>query len=233
MVARLWHVGTAFAASWMRFGLGSRVMSVGSRPEKPLEIYEFEGCPFCRKVREALCVLDLPVMVYPCPKRGPIYRQWVIENGGKRQFPYLIDPNTGTAMYESGDIIRYLFETYGDGRRPFLLAAGPLGTVSAQYASLCRLGQGMFYRQGEKPEQTIELYGYEASPYCRLVREALSELEIPYLLHNVARGSAARTAFLARAGKMQVPYLVDPNTNTAMFDSGEIIKYLKQTYGGG
>lgn len=32
------------------------------------------------------------------------------------QFPYLIDPNTGTEMYESDAIISYLFNTYGDGK---------------------------------------------------------------------------------------------------------------------
>jgi glutathione S-transferase len=27
--------------------------------------------------------------------------------------PYLVDPNTGTAMYESADIVRYLEREYG------------------------------------------------------------------------------------------------------------------------
>jgi glutathione S-transferase len=27
--------------------------------------------------------------------------------------PYLVDPNTGSAMYESADIQDYLLETYG------------------------------------------------------------------------------------------------------------------------
>jgi glutathione S-transferase len=27
--------------------------------------------------------------------------------------PYLVDPNTGTALYESTEIQRYLLETYG------------------------------------------------------------------------------------------------------------------------
>jgi hypothetical protein len=30
--------------------------------------------------------------------------------------------------------------------------------------------------------------------------------------------------------RMQVPYLEDPNTGTAMFESTEIIKYLEDTY---
>lgn len=40
------------------------------QPKKPVEIYEFEGCPFCRKVREAVNILDLDVVFYPCPQGG-------------------------------------------------------------------------------------------------------------------------------------------------------------------
>ena len=38
----------------------------------------------------------------------------------------------------------------------------------------------------------LELYSFEASPFCRLVREALSSLELPYRLTNVGRGSPSR-----------------------------------------
>jgi hypothetical protein len=31
------------------------------RPAQPLQLYEFEGCPFCRKVREAACACALCV----------------------------------------------------------------------------------------------------------------------------------------------------------------------------
>jgi len=49
-------------------------------------------------------------------------------------------------------------------------------------------------------------------------------------LHNVAKGSPKRDAFLARSGKMMVPYLVDPNRDAAMFESADIVTYLNQTY---
>jgi glutathione S-transferase len=62
------------------------------------------------------------------------------------------------------------------------------------------------------------------------VREVLSELELAYLLHNVAHGSAKRDTFVARSGKMMVPYLIDPNTNVAMFESADISSYLRKTY---
>jgi glutathione S-transferase len=34
----------------------------------------------------------------------------------------------------------------------------------------------------------------------------------------------------ALAGRVQVPYLVDPNTETAMFESADIVAYLERTY---
>ena len=59
----------------------------------------------------------------------------------------------------------------------------------------------------------------------------LTTLEIPYVLHNVAKGSRKRKAFIERSGKMQVPYLADPNTGKEMFESAEIVRYLEETYG--
>lgn len=43
---------------------------VGSfpRPAQPIVLYEFEGCPFCRKVREAVAILDLDIEFRPCPQ---------------------------------------------------------------------------------------------------------------------------------------------------------------------
>ena len=62
------------------------------------------------------------------------------------------------------------------------------------------------------------------------MRERLCELEIPYLLHNVAKGSSKRKEFIARSGKMMVPWLVDPNTGKEMFESADICTYLDKTY---
>ena len=227
---RTLDVATSFLATLSRFGTGAFVGTVGPRPEKPLELYEFEACPFCRKVREALSVLDLDAMIYPCPKGGPRFRQEVQRRGGKQQFPYLVDPNTGTETYESDDIVRYLFERYGAGQPPLPLALGPITDATAFLASAARIGSGASYRQAKAPQRPLELWSFEASPFCRLAREALCELEIPYRLHNVAKGSAAREAFVARSGKMMVPYLVDPNADVAMFESADIVAYLNRTY---
>ena len=52
-------VATSFATTLMRLPLGYTVGKIGKRPKKMLELYEFEACPYCRKVREALSMLDL------------------------------------------------------------------------------------------------------------------------------------------------------------------------------
>lgn len=229
-VNRALDVTTSVMATLARLGHGASVGSLGARPDKPLELYEFEACPFCRKVREALSVLDLEAMVHPCPKRGPRFRPEVERRGGKQQFPYLVDPNTGVEMYESDDIVRYLFERYGAGKAPAMLSLGLLTDATAFIASAARMNGGMSYRLSDPPAEPLELWSFEASPFCRIVREALCELEIPYRLHNVAKGSPRREAFVARSGKMMVPYLVDPNRNVAMFESADIVAYLNEAY---
>jgi len=69
------------------------------RPEKPIVIYEFEACPFCRRVRELVTYLDLEVEIRPCPKGSIRHRNEVADLGGKQLFPFMKDPNTGTSLY--------------------------------------------------------------------------------------------------------------------------------------
>ena len=206
------------------------------RPEKPLKLYEFEGCPFCRKVREAVVWLDLDPIVYPCPQGGKRYREFVKETGGKAQFPYLIDENTGVKMYESDDIIEYLYENYGPGKDkvPSLLSRSPVVTVAAGLGMLGRMGKGSKLdaksKANEKELEPIVFYGYETSPFCKIVRERLVELEIPHQIKSTGRGSYKRKELLKKRGTFQVPYIEDPNTKKAMFESKDILDYLNREY---
>ena len=145
-------VTTSVLTTIGRLASGARVGTLGKRPARPLELYEFEACPFCRKVREALSILDLEAIVYPCPKGGPTWRPRIREQGGRELFPYLVDPNTGRAMYESSDIVAYLFSEYGDGRVPAALGAGVLTDVSSMLSGLWRLGGGSRYRRARVPD---------------------------------------------------------------------------------
>ena len=221
-------------ASIIRVPLGAHVSPIGARPVKRLELYEFEACPFCRKVREALTMLDLEVLIRPSPHGGERFRPEAISRGGKKQFPLLVDPNMGdgpeSLIYESDAIVAHLYARYGVGKPPLALRAGMLGNASSAAASAIRFGNGRNAKPSRAPEQPLALWSFESSPYSRRVREQLSELELPYILHNLARGSEKRAAFAARHGKVMVPYLEDPNTGVAMFESRDIVQYLSSTY---
>jgi len=227
---RALDVTSSWTASVLRLGAGLRASHAGGpRPEQTLELYEFEGCPFCRKVREALTALDLRAMIRPCPKGGPTYRPQVTARGGRAQFPFLVDPNTGDELYESAAIITHLFRNYGTRPAPWWLRSDvtvPMGSA----ATLIRGARGVRYRPARAPEQPLLLYSFEASPFCRIAREALCELELPYLLVNVGKGSPERAAFRERSGRMMVPWLSDPNTGRELFESADIVRYLRETY---
>ncbi|PON83083.1 S-crystallin [Trema orientale] len=203
---------------------------LGPRPEKPIEIYEFESCPFCRKVREIIAVLDIDVLFYPCPRNGPNFRPKVAQIGGKQQFPYMVDPNTGVSMYESDDIIKYLVGKYGDGNVPIMLSLGLLTTITAGLALSGRAGKGSTYSPAKLPPKPLEIWAYEGSPFCKYVREVLVELELPHLQRSCSRGSPKRQILYEKVGHFQVPYLQDPNTGVEMFESAEIVEYIRATY---
>ena len=217
-------------ASALRGGAGSRVVARGARPERLLELYEFEACPFCRKVREALSMLDLEALVHPCPKGGEKFRRFVVEEGGRRSFPYFVDPNTGVAMYESDDIVAYLFERYGEGRVPDSLVPGVRTQLGAVLAGLPRLGAGGFALPARAPEAPLRLFSFEASPASRRVRERLSSLELRYRLTNVAAGSVHRDTLVEESGGSEVPWLFDPNTGSGYAGAERILSHLDRTY---
>ncbi len=221
------------AATVFRYPLGLRVGPRGPRPEKPLELYEFETCPFCRKVREALTMLDLEVIIRPTPHGGERFRPEAIARGGKKQFPLLVDPNVSAAdrlIYESDAIVAHLYARYGAGPVPLGLRLGPLGNLTSSFASAMRMASGRKARPSRAPAAPLALWSFEGSPYCRRVREELCELELPYVLHNAGTGSTRRPALRERAGKVQFPYLEDPNTGAALFESRDIVRYLNTTY---
>ena len=241
----------ALPPSVVRAARGSVVKHGGKKPKKLLELYEAEYCPFCRYVREALTELDLDAVIYPVPKKGTRFRSKAEKLGGKGTVPFLRDPNTGRQMYDSEAIVNYLYATYGpEGAK---VPARVLRT--SVMATALRGTQGMLVKPSMVPAKRLELYSFESSPYCRLVRETLCELELPYVLHNVGKGSAIPVAWftpaarsflklkdttpltqnrqklLKRSERVQVPYLIDPNTDTALFESAEIQRYLRGTYG--
>ena len=247
---------------------GMQAINVGAHKPAPaqlLRLYDIENCPFCRMVREALTELNLDVVILPCPKNGTRFREELVSKAGKAQFPYLEDPNTDTAMYESIDIVEYLFKQYGTEELPLRWRLSALQKISSGLASSLRPHAGMSLdkdaaannRQADTrkknidPEQLLVLYSFESSPFARLVRERLCELETPYIIRNCGRTSvkdwlppkmrdtlniepdsvlANRLHLLEKEGKISIPYMDDPKTGVSMFESDAIIDYLNNTY---
>jgi len=230
-IAEAVDFASSTAATLARLGSGAFVGHLGKRPPKVLELYEREGCPFSRKVREALSILDLDAVIHPCPEGGTRFRASVEERLGRFAIPLLIDPNAGVELTESDAIVRHLFASYGDDKVPLALRVTTVTDLTSRLASRLRGGKGTRVEPSRRPEELLELYGYEASPYCRIVREVLSTLELPYRLHNVARESPRRPSYIELAGKMQVPLLVDRTHGVKMLESRAIVRYLEDRYG--
>src|SRR5512134_2396561 len=65
---------TSTLSSTLRFWRGTNARAAAEQPARPLQLYEFEACPYCRLVREALTELDLDALIYPTPHGGKRFR---------------------------------------------------------------------------------------------------------------------------------------------------------------
>lgn len=88
--------------------------------------------------------------------------------------------------------------------------------------------------QCKRPEKPIVIYEYEASPFCRKVREACSmlDLTVEYRPCPGARQGWSDTMAQSNPAKRRtVPYMEDYNEKQAvkMFESDDIIEYLFDT----
>ncbi|MEO1090158.1 MAG: glutathione S-transferase N-terminal domain-containing protein [Pseudomonadota bacterium] len=249
--SRSFATATSMVASAARLPFGIFTKPAKRHPAELLVLYEFEACPFCRLVREVLTELDLDALIQPCPKGGTRFRPRAVELGGKAQFPLLVDREAGVTLFESAAIIEHLFRTYGERPVPSAWRLRSLNVMASGIASAARTGAGNHARPSRGPDQQLELYSIETSPFVRLVRERLCELELPYVLHSLGRTKVSesippfvrarlgirvepetprRRELLVRAGRVMVPYLIDPNTDTEMFESRDICRYLDATY---
>jgi len=163
-------------------------------------------------------------------------------------FPFLVDPNKNVKLYNSDDIIRYLWATYGvKAIAPLnykIAYWGPFLGISLHLCGIFRpcVDMGILRAASKKPKEPLELWGYEASACVKRVRETLTMLETPYLMHVMPWGSSEKrkaftienkcklSAARLKLGLVKVPFLKDPNTGTELFESTEIVKYLHATY---
>jgi glutathione S-transferase len=221
---------SSLGASLVRAGAGARVTSVGPRPVDTLILYEMENCPFSRLVREALSELDLDAVIKPCPPGEEAHRSELLQLTGGEKVPYLIDRGRSLALHESERIVRHLFDHYGTGHVPARFALTRPALWTSKLASRLRGGKPRYLAPALRPAFPLELWNYEGSPYCRLVREQLDRHGLSYVSRNLARQSPRREAFLARFGKLQFPCLHDPNVERTLFETDAILEHLRRCY---
>tara|TARA_B100001750_G_scaffold243461_1_gene258755 strand:+ start:4230 stop:5030 length:801 start_codon:yes stop_codon:yes gene_type:complete len=222
------------AASLLRGGAGAFALFTRDPDEQPdLVLYELEGCPYSRLVREALAMLDLDALVKPCPRGASRHRSELLAARGEETVPFLVDQSCDEALGDADAIVAYLFARYGRGHRIPRRLRSALAEPTSKVASAL-VGVSGAEEARTQPvtlDEPLVLWAFEACPFCRAVRLQLAELALPYMSHACARGSGHRPEFERRHGKTQFPYLEDPNTGEAMFESAAIVAYLEDRYG--
>lgn len=72
----------------------------------------------------------------------------------------------------------------------------------------------------------LELYVMESCPYCKKVTDFLEKEHMKYTRYDIC-DEATKEALIKIGGKRQVPFLVDTERNIQMYESDDIIEYLK------
>ncbi len=236
-----WHALSSRLLVHWTLGRGRTVEESSTQPAQPIVLYEYNGCPFCQRLRAVVSELDLDATVYPTPRvtiKGYArtgesrYRPVVAEKAGEVMFPFMEDPNTGISLLDSEAIMDYLRVTYGGGALPRAFSALPISQLMLRSLRLS-MYFGVLRVPGHLPAQPLELFAAQGNPRCIPVFDALSCLELPYHWKTCALGSRKLGELRDRSGSDQLPYLTDPNTGFSSNNSRRIVAYLYETYQAG
>lgn len=72
----------------------------------------------------------------------------------------------------------------------------------------------------------LNLYVLESCPYCIKVMKFLDDKNVDYKKINIENKKSEEN-LIKLGGKRQVPFLVDSDRNIQMYESNDIIEYLK------
>ena len=78
-----------------------------------LELYQFEGCPFCAKVRAKLTELGLDYICRNAPPGRPDKDKPLLALSGGTKVPFLVNPDKGVYLKDADRIVAYLEQEYG------------------------------------------------------------------------------------------------------------------------
>ena len=235
-------------ASTVRGWRGTQVLKQAKAPKQLLVVYDRENDPKCRLLRELLTELQLDALIQPCPIDGKRFARKLPDDA---ELPSLIDKDEDVRTDGLQACMQHVLQHYAQVNG----AAGVLGSwpmyLSSKLASALRGDVGLHAQPSRAPRKPLELYSFESSPFSRLVRERLCELELPWILRSFGKEQLAdwgppnlrftlkewtpkpggrREKMLADTGKAQVPYLIDPNEDVELFESVKILQHLDRHY---
>lgn len=72
----------------------------------------------------------------------------------------------------------------------------------------------------------LELFVLETCPYCQKVMKFLDEEHMKYRKIDISN-KESEESLIQIGGKRQVPFLVDTDRNIQMYESADIVEYLK------
>jgi len=245
---------TSGLASVVRLPCGTSVRGT-LEPSKTypriVKLYDVENNSKCRLVRECISELDLLVEnIIPSGKDSNVWKDDLANMNQEETLPRLVvvedDEENSKVIQGTDDIISYLedqFDSSSASSLTFEEETQPVISpeLLSSFASVLRLNrgatvnsaaktnsEGSLAKQGKVP---LILYSYEGNQFCRLVREVLLELDLTYELRSAGKESPRR-AELANisGGSTQCPFIIDPNTDTQMNESKDIIEYLYKEY---
>jgi anaphase-promoting complex subunit 7 len=210
------------------------------------QLFDVENCRACRKVRERITELDLMVeTVVPAASNSRVFSDSASEYSlpADTVIPRLVvqEPSTNEMKVLSGDeaILEYLDQRFAvpatDADDTQAQVISFFRQVGSYVATALRTGRGTKVSPAAgalapRPAKSLVMYSYEGNQFCRLVREVLTELDLPYELRSAGKESPRRQELVEVSGASQQPYLIDPNTDQAMAESADICRYLYKTY---
>jgi glutathione S-transferase len=74
----------------------------------------------------------------------------------------------------------------------------------------------------------LTLYFSPSCPFCQRVLQVAENLKITFDLKDITADDATRAELIEKGGKGQVPYLVDTEKDVAMYESSDIIDYIRE-----
>ena len=78
----------------------------------------------------------------------------------------------------------------------------------------------------------LSLYYKESCPFCQRVMQMAENLGVEFDLKDIEDDEAIAAELIEKGGKRQVPYLVDTEKDVAMYESNDIIDYIRENYAG-